>query len=108
MTPHGVSVVDIGSFTLVTDLPWTEAANWVFPILDQKLAEFILLRREKIYQKFKKLSRLCGIWTPTYQQPTDQKSGVLTITPQRQLWIEDTENRSVAFGYAWLVLVEFS
>ena len=33
-------------------------------------------------------------------QPTDSQSGILTTTPQRQLWVGDTEKPSVTFSYA--------
>ena len=41
-------------------------------------------------------------------QPIDSQSGVLTITPQRQLSVGDTEKLSVTFSYAWLILVELT
>ena len=41
-------------------------------------------------------------------QPTDSLSGVLTTTPQSQLWEGDTEKLSVAFSHAWLILVQFT
>ena len=40
--------------------------------------------------------------------PTDSQSGVLTTTPQSQLWVGDTEKLSVTFSHAWLILVEFT
>ena len=60
------------------------------------------------YNNFLRNSRPRGIWTPTYHQTTNQQSGVLTITPQRQLWVGDTENLAVAFSHAWLVRVQLN
>ena len=44
---------------------------------------------------------------PTFE-PTDSQSGVLTTTPQSQLWVGDTEKLSVTFSHTWLILVEFT
>ena len=41
-------------------------------------------------------------------QPTDSQPGVLTTTPQSQLWVGDTAKLSVTFSHAWLILVEFT
>ena len=41
-------------------------------------------------------------------KPTDSQLGVITTAPQIQLWEGDTENLSVTFSYAWLILVEFT
>ena len=73
---------------------WSEI-NWINPII-----------WEKIYQKWRKIKTLWDL-NPYLPPPTDQQSGVLTITPQRQLWVGDTENLTVAFGHAWLALTEF-
>ena len=40
-------------------------------------------------------------------QPTDSHQGVLTTTPQSQMWVGDTEKLSVTFIHAWLILVQF-
>ena len=41
-------------------------------------------------------------------EPTDSHSGVMTITPKSQLWVEDTEKLLVTFSHARLILVEFT
>ena len=41
-------------------------------------------------------------------QPSDSQSGVLTITPESQLWVGDTEKLPVTFSHVWLILVEFT
>ena len=41
-------------------------------------------------------------------KPRDSQSGVLTTTPQSQLWVGDAEKLSVTFSNAWLILVEFT
>ena len=41
-------------------------------------------------------------------QPTNLQPGVLTTTPQSQLWVGDTEMLSVACSHTWLILVEFT
>ena len=43
-----------------------------------------------------------------HSQPTDSESGVITITPQSQLSVGDTEKLSVTFSHASLILVEFT
>ena len=41
-------------------------------------------------------------------QPTDSQSGVITTTPQSQLWVGDTEKLPVTFSHAWIIPVEFT
>ena len=59
-----------------------------------------LIRLEFSFKKKQKLLYLNSL-------PTDYQSGVLTTTPQSQLWVGDTEKLSVVFSHAWLILVEF-
>ena len=40
--------------------------------------------------------------------PTDSQLGVITTTPQSQLWVGDTEKLSATFNHAWMTLVEFN
>ena len=60
-----------------------------------------LIRRDVFSKKSQKFLYLNSL-------PTDSQSGVLTTTPQSQLWVGDTEKLSVAFSHARLILVEFT
>ena len=55
--------------------------------------------RENIPKMEKKNQDSVG-FEPLSSSTSDQQSGVLTITPQRQLWVGGTENLSVAFSHA--------
>ena len=41
-------------------------------------------------------------------QPTDHQSGVINIPLKSQRWVGNTENLSLAFSLAWLILVEIT
>ena len=82
------------------------AQNWDLYCCSQTLyemsyADFVFkIRLDFSFQKLKILY--------LNPQPTDSQSGVITITPQSQLWVGDTEKLSLTFSHAWLVLVELT